>query len=116
MLEAIGLGQADETVDEALIRRSQATVADLVADSGLSAAATRRAVRSLLAKGLATRSSIRRPCSTTRNCHRHDHHGTDREQPAAAPGRHAGGNLRPARSRASRYLRSSSDIAPTPGP
>ncbi|MFF3562431.1 helix-turn-helix domain-containing protein [Streptomyces sp. NPDC002574] len=56
MLESIGLSRQDEAVYEILIRRTQATVADLAHDGHLAAAATRRSLQSLVALGLAIRS------------------------------------------------------------
>ncbi|MFG1695292.1 helix-turn-helix domain-containing protein [Nonomuraea sp. NPDC049309] len=59
MLEAIGLSPQDEEVYHALVRRTQATVAEIVADCHLPAAAARRILQTLLDLGLATRSTGR---------------------------------------------------------
>ncbi|WP_043620061.1 helix-turn-helix transcriptional regulator [Nonomuraea candida] len=59
MLEAIGLGRQDEEVYAALVRRTQATVAEIVADCHLPAPVARRVVHGLVTLGLATRSSGR---------------------------------------------------------
>ncbi|MEV4801710.1 helix-turn-helix domain-containing protein [Nonomuraea sp. NPDC049421] len=59
MLEAIGLSPQDEEVYDALVRRTQATVTEIVADCHLPATAARRILQSLLDLGLATRSTGR---------------------------------------------------------
>ncbi|MEV4174087.1 MULTISPECIES: helix-turn-helix transcriptional regulator [unclassified Nonomuraea] len=59
MFEAIGLGRQDEEVYHALVRRTQATVAEIVADCHLPAPAARRTLQSLVDLGLATRSTGR---------------------------------------------------------
>ncbi|MEO3807701.1 helix-turn-helix domain-containing protein [Sphaerisporangium sp. B11E5] len=59
MLEAIGLSQQDETVYGALVRRTQATIAELVQDCHLPESGVRRALRTLAGLGLATRSAAR---------------------------------------------------------
>ncbi|MEV5323689.1 helix-turn-helix domain-containing protein [Nonomuraea sp. N2-4H] len=59
MLEAIGLSPQDEEVYHALVRRTQATVAEIVADCHLPATAARRILQTLLDLGLATRSTGR---------------------------------------------------------
>ncbi|MDH2428314.1 helix-turn-helix domain-containing protein [Sphaerisporangium sp. TRM90804] len=59
MLEAIGLSQQDEAVYDALVRRTQATLTELVHDCHLPASAARRTLRSLVELGLATRSTGR---------------------------------------------------------
>lgn len=59
MLEAIGLKDADEAVYTALVRRSHATVPELVADSELSEQVVRRAVQTLVDLRLAIRSDGR---------------------------------------------------------
>lgn len=59
MLEAIGLSQQDEAVYDALVRRTQATVSELVLDCHLPVSAARRTLRSLVDLGLATRSTGR---------------------------------------------------------
>ncbi|UBU17488.1 helix-turn-helix transcriptional regulator [Nonomuraea gerenzanensis] len=59
MLEAIGLGRQDEEVYDALVRRTQATAAEIVADCHLPPPAARRALQSLVGLGLATRSTGR---------------------------------------------------------
>ncbi|MFC6084503.1 helix-turn-helix domain-containing protein [Sphaerisporangium aureirubrum] len=59
MLEAIGLSQQDEAVYDALVRRAQATISELVQDSHLPESAIRRGLRSLTDLGLATRSAGR---------------------------------------------------------
>ncbi|MFC5831835.1 helix-turn-helix transcriptional regulator [Nonomuraea insulae] len=59
MLEAIGLGPQGEEVYDALVRRTQATVAEIVTDCHLPATAARRTLQSLVGLGLATRSTGR---------------------------------------------------------
>ncbi|MGP3910916.1 helix-turn-helix transcriptional regulator [Nonomuraea sp. 10N515B] len=59
MLEAIGLGPQDEEVYDALVRRTQATVTEIVHDCHLPASAARRTLQSLVELGLATRSTGR---------------------------------------------------------
>ncbi|MEV1000431.1 helix-turn-helix domain-containing protein [Nonomuraea sp. NPDC050202] len=59
MLEAIGLGHQDEEVYDALVRRTQATVAEIVADCHLPPPSARRVLQSLVELGLATRSTGR---------------------------------------------------------
>ncbi|WP_433443159.1 helix-turn-helix transcriptional regulator [Nonomuraea sp. CA-141351] len=59
MLEAIGLGHQDEEVYNALVRRTQATVAEITQDCHLPATAARRTLQSLVELGLATRSTGR---------------------------------------------------------
>ncbi|AWS43091.1 helix-turn-helix domain-containing protein [Streptosporangium sp. 'caverna'] len=59
MLEVIGLSQQDEAVYDALVRRTQATMSELVRDCHLPAATARRTLRSLVELGLATRSTGR---------------------------------------------------------
>ncbi|MEO3887800.1 helix-turn-helix domain-containing protein [Nonomuraea sp. B5E05] len=60
MLEAIGLRPQDEEVYDALVRRTQATVTEIVSDCHLPATAARRILHSLVELGLATR-SVGRP-------------------------------------------------------
>ncbi|WP_165975083.1 helix-turn-helix transcriptional regulator [Nonomuraea deserti] len=60
MLEAIGLSHQDEEVYDALVRRTQATVTEIVGDCHLPATAARRVLQSLVELGLATR-SVGRP-------------------------------------------------------
>jgi predicted transcriptional regulator len=55
MLEAAGLGAAEESAYLALVRRGPATEAELAARAGLSAARTRRAVATLQREGLVHR-------------------------------------------------------------
>ncbi|GGL20314.1 transcriptional regulator [Sphaerisporangium melleum] len=59
MLEAIGLSQQDESVYDALVRRTQATLTELAQDCHLPASAVRRTLRTLVDLGLATRSTGR---------------------------------------------------------
>lgn len=59
MLEAIGLSQQDESVYDALVRRTQATGAELAQDCHLSEPAVRRVLRTLTGIGLATRTATR---------------------------------------------------------
>ncbi|WP_090761328.1 helix-turn-helix transcriptional regulator [Nonomuraea maritima] len=59
VLQAIGLSGQDEKVYAALVRRAQATAAELAADSHLPATVTRRVLQSLSDLGLATRSAGR---------------------------------------------------------
>ncbi|MGP3965816.1 helix-turn-helix transcriptional regulator [Nonomuraea sp. 3N208] len=59
MLEAIGLEPQDEEVYDALVRRTQATVTEIVHDCHLPASAARRILQSLVELGLATRSTGR---------------------------------------------------------
>ncbi|MEO3794750.1 helix-turn-helix domain-containing protein [Nonomuraea sp. B10E15] len=59
MLEAIGLSPQDEEVYDALVRRTQATVTEIVGDCHLPATAARRVLQSLVGLGLATRSDGR---------------------------------------------------------
>jgi len=59
VLESIGLSPQDEEVYHSLVRRTQATVAEIVADCHLPAAAARRILQTLLDLGLATRSTGR---------------------------------------------------------
>ncbi|MEU6712106.1 helix-turn-helix domain-containing protein [Nonomuraea sp. NPDC046802] len=59
MLEAIGLGHQDEEVYDALVRRTQATVTEIVHDCHLPATAARKILQSLVELGLATRSTGR---------------------------------------------------------
>lgn len=54
MLEPIGLDERDEAVYDALIRRTQATAAELAGDCHLTAQATSRSLRSLVDLGLAS--------------------------------------------------------------
>jgi DNA-binding CsgD family transcriptional regulator len=55
VLETIGLGPADEEIYHALVRRSRATVPELVADTGTTATAVRRSLTLLVDLGLASR-------------------------------------------------------------
>ncbi|NJP88307.1 MarR family transcriptional regulator [Nonomuraea sp. FMUSA5-5] len=59
MLEAIGLGRQDEEVYDALVRRTQATVAEIVADCHVPPPSARRVLQSFVELGLATRSTGR---------------------------------------------------------
>ncbi|MGW4638972.1 helix-turn-helix transcriptional regulator [Sphaerisporangium sp. NPDC004334] len=59
MLEAIGLSRQDEMVYDALVRRTRATLTELVHDCHLPVAGARRALRTLVDLGLATRSAGR---------------------------------------------------------
>ncbi|MGW4060003.1 helix-turn-helix transcriptional regulator [Amycolatopsis sp. NPDC004747] len=59
MLEPIGLGDADEAIYDALVRRTRATVPELAQDARLSLPVTRRVVRTLVGLGLATRAGGR---------------------------------------------------------
>ncbi|WP_049575078.1 helix-turn-helix transcriptional regulator [Nonomuraea sp. SBT364] len=59
MLEAIGLSPQDEAVYDALVRRTQATATEIVHDCHLPPSAARRILQSLVALGLATRSTGR---------------------------------------------------------
>ncbi len=59
MLEAIGLGHQDEAVYDALVRRTQATVSEIVHDCHLPESAARKILQSLVTLGLATRSTGR---------------------------------------------------------
>ncbi|MEU5265845.1 helix-turn-helix domain-containing protein [Amycolatopsis sp. NPDC021455] len=59
MLEPIGLGDADEAIYDALVRRTRATVAELAEDARRSLPVTRRVVRTLVGLGLATRAAGR---------------------------------------------------------
>jgi DNA-binding CsgD family transcriptional regulator/predicted transcriptional regulator len=59
MLEALGLSRLDEEVYDALVRRTQATVAEIVHDCHLPPSAARRTLQSLAGLGLATRSTGR---------------------------------------------------------
>ncbi|PZG13744.1 helix-turn-helix transcriptional regulator [Nonomuraea aridisoli] len=59
MLQAIGLSVQDEEVYDALVRRTQATVAEIAVDCHLPATAARRILQSLAELGLATRSTGR---------------------------------------------------------
>lgn len=59
MLQAIGLSGQDEKVYAALVRRAQATAAELAADCHLPATVTRRVLQSLTDLGLAARSTGR---------------------------------------------------------
>ncbi|KAB8189812.1 transcriptional regulator [Nonomuraea phyllanthi] len=59
MLESVGLGAQDQEVYHALVRRAQATVAEITHDCHLPATAARRTLQSLVGLGLATRSTGR---------------------------------------------------------
>ncbi|WP_336205341.1 helix-turn-helix transcriptional regulator [Nonomuraea sp. LPB2021202275-12-8] len=59
VLEAIGLGHQDEAVYDALVRRTQATVSEIVHDCHLPESAARKILQSLVTLGLATRSTGR---------------------------------------------------------
>ncbi len=59
MLEAIGLSPQDEAVYDALVRRTQATVSEIVHDCHLPESAARKTLQSLVTLGLATRSTAR---------------------------------------------------------
>ncbi|MFC4534129.1 helix-turn-helix transcriptional regulator [Sphaerisporangium dianthi] len=59
MLEAIGLNRQDESVYDALVRRTRATLSELAHDCQLPLSAARRTLRSLVDLGLATRSTGR---------------------------------------------------------
>ncbi|MBE3009937.1 helix-turn-helix domain-containing protein [Microbispora sp. NEAU-D428] len=59
VLEAVGLGGQDEAVYDALVRRTQATISELAQECRLPVPAIRRALRSLVELGLATRSAGR---------------------------------------------------------
>lgn len=59
MLEAVGLTADDEAVYNALVRRSQATVAEIAEDCRVSVHTARRVLEGLLGHGLVTRASGR---------------------------------------------------------
>ncbi len=59
MLEPIGLGDAEEAVYDALVRRTRATVSELAGDAHRSLPVARRVVRTLVGLGLATRAAGR---------------------------------------------------------
>ncbi|MGW5723683.1 helix-turn-helix transcriptional regulator [Amycolatopsis sp. NPDC003865] len=59
MLEPIGLGDAEEAIYDALVRRTRATVVELAGDAHRPLPVTRRAVRTLAGLGLATQDAGR---------------------------------------------------------